>query len=128
MVSPHKVQNLLLQLVWRQMLRFCVCSCTKQKLAVPRVPYLRKAQEQELPEEATERFSQALCEAFATGARPVLATDGGSTGKTVWDRCGGWGAATGVTQVSGQLMGLDHTAYAAELRAALTALVAIAKA
>ena len=101
---------------------------SKQKLAVPRVPYLRKAQKQEQPEEATERLAQALCETFATGARPVLATDGGSTGKTVWDRCGGWGAATGVTKVSGQLMGLDHSAYAAELRAAQIALAAIAKA
>jgi hypothetical protein len=59
-------------------------------------------------------------------ARTVLATDGGSTGKNVWQRCGGWGIAVDGMKEAGELEGLDHSAYASELWAALIAVHAIA--
>jgi len=95
------------------------------KLAIPRVPRGRKANARVLPIPTIRKIAAGIRRAAKKGGKVVLATDGGSTGKTVWQRCGGWGIAVDGLKESGELEGLDHSAYAAELWAALVAVHAI---
>ena len=98
------------------------------KLAVPRVPLVRKARLPSLPTERIADLARSLQVIASTGVKPIVATDGGSKGESVWTRCAAFGAATGHTRIGGRLQGLDHSAYAAELWGALVALTSAAQA
>ena len=96
------------------------------KLAVPRVPYVRQAQLPCLPMDKIGELAVSLQTIASSGAKPIVATDGGSTGQSVWTRCAAFGAATDQARIGARLHGLDHSAYAAELWDALVALTSAA--
>ena len=56
--------------------------------------------------------------------RVLIATDGGSEGKTNLERCAGWGPAVGDKTFGGPLLGAARTAKAAEMTAARIAIAA----
>ena len=87
----------------------------QKKLGIPLVPRQRVSHRRTIPTEAVQEIAQEIMRLHRAGISPVVATDGGSNGKDVWERCGGWGIAVGSVQVSGVLQGLDHSAFAAEL-------------
>ena len=62
------------------------------------------------------------------GERPLVATDGGSSGHSFDDRVAAWGMATRQTSIGGQVHGSDQSAAASEIFGMLQALSAIAEA
>lgn len=100
-----------------------------RKLGIPRVHRRRRAVKRVIPGEQVGHVAAWLAEeASRTNAPVLVATDGGAIGSTADTRCAAWGVAVARrcrdASASGEVTGLDQTAFAAELFAAQVAISA----